>query len=77
MSDDENPADRKTPAKTQEDWSYLWNGAEKSEKMWVIVGPLHAVFANWKAIVFVLLLVLYINKPEILKAIETLLGGGE
>ena len=72
---DENAADRKTPAKTPGDWDYLWNGAEKAHKAWLIVGPLHAVLANWKAIIFVLLLILYINKPEILTAIETLLGG--
>ncbi len=77
MSEEENPADRVTPAKTQSDWKFIWDGAEKSHKAWVIIGPLHAVLANWKAIVFVLLLILYINKPEILKAIETLLGGGE
>jgi hypothetical protein len=77
MSDEENPADRVTPAKTQSDWKFIWDGAEKSHKTWVIIGPLHSVLVNWKAIVFVLLLILYINKPEILKAIETILGGGE
>lgn len=77
MDENETPADRKTPAKSHEDWSYIWNGAEKAHKAWLIVGPLHAVLANWKAIIFVLLLILYINKPEILRAIETLLGGAE
>ncbi len=49
----------------------------KSDKMWIIVGPIYAVFENWKALGIVGVIIIWINRPEILAALKTLAGVGQ
>jgi hypothetical protein len=66
---------RRTPPETPEDWAYLWQGAERGHDAWPVTGPMVAAVRNWKAWVFALALVLWINRPDILAALNTLIGG--
>lgn len=71
---DDDLALRSTPPKTAEEHQYLWSAAHKAHRSWVIIGPLHAVVTNWKALAVVGLLVVWLNRPEIVVAITSVLG---
>ena len=74
MSDDRKlRADRDTPPKDDE-WGPIWKALAKAEAGWIIIAPFHAVASNWKAIVVVLSIVVYIRGPDIIAAIKELLG---
>lgn len=66
---------RNTPPKTPEDWAYLWQGAERGHDAWPVTGPMVAAVRSWKAWVFAAAFVVWINRPDILAALETLIGG--
>jgi len=76
MSKDDDDAIRRD-APEGDEWQYLWLGAQRGHKAWMIVGPVHAVVTNWKLILGALAFVAWINRPEILAALDVLTGGGK
>ncbi|MEB3211100.1 MAG: hypothetical protein VKL39_07080 [Leptolyngbyaceae bacterium] len=64
MSDD--PGSRRDPPHTDSDWIYMWSGAGKAHKAWVIVGPISAAVTNWKAWVIIAGIVGFIRGPDLL-----------
>lgn len=74
MSDDLETR-RKEPPKEHE-WPGIWEAIEKSDKMWPIVGPIHAAVTNWKAWLAIAGVVAFIRGEEIITAIIRL-GGGQ
>ena len=76
MSDEDDKYGRKEPPEPHE-WHDIWKSLEKSDKGWIITGPIYAVVSNWKALVVIALLLAWINSPEILNIFSRLRGGGE
>ncbi len=75
MGDDkENPADRTTAPKGPEEWRFIWRGAERANRAGPIIDPIYAVVSNWRAIAIVVIVILWLNKPEILTALQTIFG---
>lgn len=74
MNDDDVTA-RKTPPVDEKEWAYLWRGAHRANISWPIVGPIYAFVVNWKAWAIGLAFLLWINRPEVLAALTTLMGG--
>ena len=75
--DDENIAANHQAPTTAQEWASIRSGVDKAHKAWIVVGPFHAVVTNWKAILIVLGVVIYINRPDIILALQTLTGGGK
>lgn len=71
MTEDRNT--RGTPPETKEDWQYIWLNSDRSDKMWIIVGPIYAIFYYWRAFVVIGFLILSLNSPRIIAAIEALM----
>ena len=69
-----DPTERKTPPESADEWAFLWRGAERANDGWVIVGPVVAVVRNWKAWAIALAFFLWINQPDILGALKTIMG---
>ena len=73
MSDDLDTR-RKDPP-TEKEWPGIWEAIDRAEKMWPIVGPIHAAVTNWRAWVAIAALVAYIRGEEIIAAILKIRGG--
>lgn len=73
--DDGDRQVRSNPPETDADWTYFWTGVHKAHETWRVSAPLVAIVRNWKALVAVLAVVAWLNKPGILGAIQTLVGG--
>lgn len=68
-----DPFGRKNPPE-EEEWPRIWRAVERSELAWIIVGPIHAVVSNWKALVVIAGVVVWLNSPKIIAALTALLG---
>ena len=77
MSDDKDKTTRDTPAEDGSDWQALWRAVERSDKMWWLVGPIHAVASNWKAILVVAGIVVWLSRDDIRAALIVLTGAGQ
>lgn len=73
--DQDNIAANQAAPKTPDEWRAIRSGVDKAHKAWTIVGPIHAVVANWKALILILAVVLYLNRPGIIEALRVLAGG--
>ena len=51
--------------------------ADRADKTWLIIGPLHAVVSNWRALAVILALIAWFNRPEIANAVAVLIGAGK
>lgn len=71
---DKDPFGRKEPP-NEDEWPRIWKAIERSEMSWIIIGPLHAVVSNWKALVVIAGIIVWINSPEIVAALAVLFGG--
>lgn len=69
-----DPTERKTPPENPDEWAFLWRGAERGNEGWIIVGPVVAIVRNWKAWALALAFFLWINRPDILAALQTIMG---
>lgn len=65
------------PPATPDEWRVIRDGVDKAHKGWIIIGPFYAVVTNWKAILIVLGVILYINQPDIIAALRVLMEGGK
>lgn len=81
--DDDDHATRSTPPKTPEEWRVTWllqNRMTKAEatieKLWFIVGPIHAAVYNWRAWLVIGGLLLALNSPKIVAALSLFLEKG-
>jgi len=72
--DEENIAANHAAPKTPEEWRTIRAGVDKAHKAWTIVGPIHAVVVNWKALAIVLVIVIWLNRPDIIAALRVLAG---
>lgn len=75
MSKEPLETGRKTPPDDHE-WHGIWEALDKANKSWLITAPFHAVVTNWKAIVIVAALVVYINSEELLTFLKSMMFGG-
>ena len=65
---------RETPADDEGDWQTIWRAVERSERMWWLIGPIHAVISNWKAILTVVAIVAWLSRDDIRAALAVLTG---
>ena len=70
---EKDPFRRKDPPEEHE-WQRIWKAVERSEMSWLVVGPIHAVVSNWKALLVIAGAIVWINSPEIVAALATILG---
>jgi hypothetical protein len=75
--DEDEIAAKDAAPETPDEWRTIRSGVDKSHKAWVIVGPIHAVVMNWKALAIVVAVVLYLNRPDIIASLRTLAGLGK
>ena len=77
MSD---PTKRTTPAKTPEEWGYLWEGARSGHEFNRAFGPLARIVLDWRywagAIATGVAVAVMFSKPEFRAAVLALIGGG-
>lgn len=74
MSDDDLKIHKSEPPKNEQEWQRFHRAAWRADRAWPIIKPIDAVVSNWKAIVAVVILIAWINSPEIMAAIQTLAG---
>lgn len=74
---DHDPSKKTDPPETDAEWEYIWDAVAKARASWIIVGPVHAIVTNWKALLIAAAVVVWINKPEIIQALTVLAGGGK
>lgn len=72
--DEDNIAANHDAPETPDEWRTIRSGVDKAHKTWVIIGPIHAVVNNWKALVLVVAVVIYLNRPDIISALRVLAG---
>lgn len=66
----EDRSGRRTPPENEEDWFFIWDSSDKSQKAWRVVGPLHSIVSNWKAYLVIAGIILAINSPRIVETLE-------
>ena len=76
MGGDDKRFQRSTPP-TKDEWADIWDAVEKANKAWLIIGPIHAVVTNWRALLIVAVVVLWLNNPKILEALRVVTGQGQ
>ncbi len=77
MSDKKNPLKRSQPPNSDDEWIYLFDGIEKAHLSWIVTAPIVAVVKNWKGLLVVVAVVLGLNSPRIIDAIEAILGAAK
>lgn len=73
MADDDKRYGRKEPPEEHE-WQYIWRSLEKSDKGWIITGPIYAVVSNWKALAVIVVIIAWLNQPKIIALISEIAG---
>ena len=48
---------------------------ERMDRAWRVLAPVDAVLGNWKAWLAAVAFVVWLNRPDILAALSTLIGG--
>lgn len=77
MAGEEHDLQRRTTPPTKEEWPLVWDAVEKARKTWLISGPIYAVVTNWRALLIVAVVVLWINNPKLLAFLESITGQGQ
>jgi hypothetical protein len=73
MADDDDKYGRKDPPEPHE-WVYIWRSLEKSDKGWIITGPIWAVVKNWKALAVIAGVLFMLNQPEFAALVKMTFG---
>jgi hypothetical protein len=65
-----------TDAKTRQphEWPDIWRSLEKSDKGWIITGPIYAVVKNWKALAVIVGVLFLLNQPEVAALVKMTFG---
>ena len=74
MADDDLGIHHKEPPDTPESWQRLHRAAWRADQTWLISRPIVAVVSNWKALAAIVVILAWINRPEIIAAIKTIVG---
>ena len=64
---------RNTPPE-EDEWPDVWDAIDKANMSWIITGPIHAVVSNWKALVVIAGVIVWLNNDRIIEAIATIIG---
>lgn len=72
-----DPTERREPPKSEDEWGFLWQAAAKANEGWIVVGPIVAAVKNWKAWLVIGGLFVWMNRPDIMQALQTLMGAGQ
>jgi len=77
MGGDKDDFQRRTTPPTKEEWPDVWDAVEKARKTWLITGPLHAVVTNWRALIIVAVVVIWLNNPKLIAFLQSITGQGQ
>jgi len=69
-----DPTERSTPPESPDEWRYLWRGARISHLLEKVFVPVALLVENWKFWVAAIFAVAWINKPDVIMAIQALAG---
>jgi len=69
-----DPTERRTPADSDDDWHYLWRGAQIAHIIGPILLPIAGLIRDWKFWVVAIGIVGWANRPDIAMALKTLAG---
>jgi len=72
--DEDNIAANDEAPRNAEEWRVIRAGVDKAHKSWVVVGPIHAVVTNWRALIVILVGAAWLNRPGIQEALQALVG---
>lgn len=70
---DEKKSRRKTPPEANE-WADIWEAIDKANYAWIVVGPIHALVKNWKALIVIAGVVVWLNNARIIQALSVIMG---
>lgn len=77
MADDDDKYGRKDPPEPHE-WPHIFDGIQKSHKMWKVVGPFYAIVSNMKALIGIAVLLVLWNlawsNPEFVASVRVIMG---
>lgn len=65
---------RQTPPETDEEWQRIWQAVDYAEKSFAVSGPVYAVVSNWKPWAIGIGLFMWLQRTEVLAALEVILG---
>jgi hypothetical protein len=74
--EDQIAANHQAP-ETSDEWRVIRSGVDKAHKSWMVVGPVHAVVTNWRALAVVGIVLAWLNRPGIAEALAVLFGVSE
>lgn len=71
---------RKTPIQDDE-WEAFWQELSelreaqiKTDKLWLMFGPLHAIVSSWKWLGAIGAALVYLNQPELIEVFRNVVG---
>lgn len=71
-----DPTGRKTPPDDDE-WGDIWPAIKFASEAQPVLGPIVAIGKNWRAALAIIAFVIWINSPEVVAALKTLIGAGK
>jgi hypothetical protein len=69
-----DPTERRTPPESPDEWRYLWRGAQIAHAIGPVILPVAHLVRDWKFWVAAIFAVAWINKPDVIMAIQALAG---
>ena len=70
----EKPQTKRSTPPEDDEWSYFWDSLDKSQKMWIIVGPIVAIVTNWRALTVAGAVIAWIKSDQILLLLREAAG---
>ena len=77
MGDDERDHTARETPPEHDEWHIIWRAVDRANKSWIITGPIHAVVTNWKALLVIGALVLWLNSPKVIAVLAELIPGAK
>jgi hypothetical protein len=69
---DKLPPDNRERPPHEHEWAWFWDNADKAQKSWIIVGPIHAAVTNWKAWLIMGGVVAWMRGPELIEIVKVM-----
>lgn len=70
-----DPTGRKTP--DDDEWAEIWPAIKFANDARPVLGPIVSIIKAWKHALGVVIFVVWINSPEIIGALKTIIGSGK
>ena len=74
MAQDDLDIHRNDPFDDEAERQSLRRAAYRADQTWLISRPIVAIVSNWKALVIALVVIAWLNRPEIMEALQVIAG---